>query len=79
MRGRAASILSNDVVRNPWVWSALGLCIALVLAAVYLPGLNAALETVALSPMQWLLVLGCSFAPVVVVWIERTVGRLIGH
>jgi len=44
MRGQGSSFLSNEVTRNPWIWGALALCTALLVMAVYVPGLSAVLK-----------------------------------
>ncbi|MCD6416341.1 MAG: HAD-IC family P-type ATPase [Planctomycetes bacterium] len=51
---------------NPFVLGAIGLTVALQLAAVYLPGLNAALRTARPAPMDWLVIGTCSLMPLVV-------------
>ncbi|MDX1384105.1 MAG: cation-transporting P-type ATPase, partial [Thermoanaerobaculia bacterium] len=65
-RQAESSILDNAVVRNPWVWGALGLCLVLVLAAVYAPGLSEVLELEAPGRDGWTLVLVASSLPLVV-------------
>jgi Ca2+-transporting ATPase len=63
MRDSHAGLLGNDVVRNPWVWGALLLCLALVAAGVLVPPLAGVLGVVPLEPRAWLLVGGCSLVP----------------
>ena len=48
MRGPGSGLLFNEITRNLYVWAALLLCVGLILAAVYLPGLSTILG---LSPM----------------------------
>jgi Ca2+-transporting ATPase len=43
-RAADSRILQNDVARNPFVWGALALCLILIAAAVWLPGLAAVLQ-----------------------------------
>ncbi|MDZ7749224.1 MAG: cation-translocating P-type ATPase C-terminal domain-containing protein [Halofilum sp. (in: g-proteobacteria)] len=66
LRGRGASPLVNDVVRNPWMGAALALCIPLLLAAVYWPPLALVLDTRPPGAEGWLLILGMSLVPVLV-------------
>jgi Ca2+-transporting ATPase len=40
VRSPAGGLLRNDVTRNPYVWGALVLCLALIAAAMWLPGLS---------------------------------------
>ena len=63
MRGIGSGFIRNEVTRNPFVWGALILCMVLLLAAVYLPGLSDLLATVDPEPTGWLLVLGMSLLP----------------
>jgi len=66
LRDHDAPLVKNDVTQNGWLWAAVGLCIALLLAAVYLPGLNDVLQTVAPSATGWLVVLLLSLGPAVI-------------
>jgi Ca2+-transporting ATPase len=43
VRDPADGLLDNDVTRNPYVWGALALCLGLLAAALWLPGLSAVL------------------------------------
>ncbi|NBC96295.1 MAG: HAD-IC family P-type ATPase, partial [Deinococcus-Thermus bacterium] len=63
LRAPGTGPLRNDVVRNPWVWAALALCIPLLLAAVYVPGLSDVLRTVQPGAGGWALLLGFSLIP----------------
>jgi len=62
MADRAAPLLRNRVTTNRWVWRALGLCAILLVAAVHLPGLSHALQTVPPTGGERGLVLGMSLA-----------------
>ena len=76
MRGAGESPLRNDVTRNPWVWGALGLRVALVLAASHLPVVAGVLALHPIGRAGWLLVLGFSVAPVVAVQGARAVAGI---
>ena len=65
-RERGTTLFRNDVVRNPYVWGALGLCVVLLLAAVYLPGLSNVLKLTHPGSQGWLLVIGFSLVPLAV-------------
>lgn len=58
--------MKNDVTRNPLVWGALGLCTALLMAAIYLPGISTALSMVPPGLTGWGLILGMSLIPLVI-------------
>ncbi len=75
LRDPRTRLLDNDVVRNPWLWGALGLCAGLLLLAVYLPGLSSLLETRRLGWSSWGLVLGISLVPFAVGQMLRFVQR----
>jgi P-type Ca2+ transporter type 2C len=66
MRNAGSALLRNDVTRNPWVWAAVAVCVALLAAAVYLPGLSTVLKTVPPDTRSWGLVLGASVIPLLV-------------
>ncbi|GAB5511635.1 MAG: calcium-translocating P-type ATPase, SERCA-type [Hyphomicrobiales bacterium] len=65
MRDASDNPFWNAIVRNNYVWAALGLCIVLLLATVYLPALRAALSIVPPTLEGWLTVLICSLMPLV--------------
>jgi Ca2+-transporting ATPase len=66
MRDPDSALLRNDVSRNPFVWGALALCAALLLAAVYLPGLSLVLKLVDPGTGGWSLILGMSLLPLLI-------------
>ena len=66
MRDWGSGFVDNEVVRNPWIWGALALCTALLVAAVYVPGLNTLLRVEDPGLAGWGLVLGASLLPWVV-------------
>lgn len=75
LRSPNSGILRNEVTRNRWVWGAIVLCVALLLAAVYLPGLSDLLQTRALGWRGWALLLGMSFIPLVAGQFVRALQR----
>jgi hypothetical protein len=66
LRDHDAPRWRNEITQNQWLWGAILLCILLVAAAVYLPGLSDVLQTVAPVGVGWLVVLGLSALPAVV-------------
>jgi Ca2+-transporting ATPase len=66
LRDPHTGILDNPVSRNPWIWGSIVLCTALLLLAVYLPGLSSVLRTVPLDLEAWGLVLGLSLVPLLI-------------
>jgi Ca2+-transporting ATPase len=65
MRDHDSDLIRNDISGNPYVWGALLLCVGLLLAAVYLPGLSDVLKVANPGGDGWALVLGISFIPLV--------------
>jgi hypothetical protein len=59
----AASFLDNDVARNPYVWPALFLRVALLVGSAYLPLLSSVLELEPPEPLGWAVVLMLAFLP----------------
>jgi Ca2+-transporting ATPase len=66
MRSRGSSVFKNEVTQNSYIWGALVICLIILLAAVYVPGLSDVLGTTGLSPKAWGLVVGASLIPLVV-------------
>ncbi len=66
MRFDEASPLRNEITQNPWIWSALGLCIGLILAALFIPTLADVLSLNHPGRLGWLLILVMSLLPLIV-------------
>jgi Ca2+-transporting ATPase len=66
MRSYRARPIMNEITRNPWVWAALALCSALLVAPPYIPQLATVLSLVPPDAAMWAVVLGLSAAPTVV-------------
>jgi len=65
MRDRGSSISRNDITTNRYVWHALCLCVALLLAAVCLRRISIVLKLSNPSKIVWLIASGLSLMPVV--------------
>jgi P-type Ca2+ transporter type 2C len=72
LRNPGTKFFSNDIVRNPWVAGAIILCIILLLATVYLPGLSDVLGTQYPGKTGWYIILGMSLVPFIWGQILRT-------
>jgi Ca2+-transporting ATPase len=66
MREVESGWLSNEVTRNPWIWGALAICIALVALAVLWPPLATLISATHPGPDGALLALSMSAVPVFV-------------
>lgn len=63
MRDVGDHLIANAIMRNRYVWAALGLCTALLAATVFFPPLSTALSITIPSIEGWLTVLVCSLVP----------------
>jgi Ca2+-transporting ATPase len=63
MREPDSGLLRNEVVENPFVWSAIALCTVLIVSAVYAPGLSGVLGMTPLGLAGWTLAIGGSVVP----------------
>lgn len=71
MRDVGSGFLRNEITVNKYIWGALGVCSALILMAVYAPGLNTVLDTVNPGFGGWALAIGFSLVP----WAIGQVGK----
>ncbi|WP_372590895.1 cation-translocating P-type ATPase [Guyparkeria sp.] len=67
MRSASSGLLRNPITRNPFVWLSIAVGVVLLIAAVYLPLLGDVLGTVAPGAAGWLVVLGFSLLPILIV------------
>jgi Ca2+-transporting ATPase len=74
MRDPGSDWMRNDVTCNVYVWGALALCVGLLLAAVYLPGLADILRVANPGGEGWALVMGMSLIPLVIGQVLKQVG-----
>jgi Ca2+-transporting ATPase len=75
MRDWGSSFIRNDITRNKFVWGAIGLCLVLLLLAIFVPFLSSALGIVPLGTTPWFLILGMSLAPTVIIQILKSLIR----
>ncbi|MDF1856613.1 cation-transporting P-type ATPase [Pseudooceanicola sp.] len=74
MRTREDGLFVNEVTRNPWVWGAIALCLALIGTAHWVPGLSDVLKLPDPGIAGLLLAGGASFLPFVIGQIYITFG-----
>jgi Ca2+-transporting ATPase len=65
VRDQRSGFFRNEITKNPYVWGSLVFCSALLLVAVYVPGLSDVLRTVDPGGRGWLLIIGMSLVPLV--------------
>ncbi len=73
MRETNSGLIKNDVTLNPFTYGALAVCIGLLLAAVYLPGLADVLRVMRPSGKEWSLIIGMSLFPLIVGQISKSI------
>jgi len=66
MRNAASPLLRNEITTNPHIWGAIGIGLALLLLAIYLPGLSSVLGLTSPNLQEWVLILTASLVPLVV-------------
>ncbi|MCF7890747.1 cation-translocating P-type ATPase [Candidatus Bipolaricaulota bacterium] len=64
MREPNSKLLLNHITRNPFIWSALGLCTALLLLVVYVPFFSEILKVYPPGLSGWVVIIAFSIAPV---------------
>lgn len=74
-RSQKRSIFTSRFFTNGWLWAAVGMCIVLQVAAVYVPLLQKVLQTVPPSLIDWGVIAGCSLLPVFVVELVKLIQR----
>ncbi|MGA7972410.1 MAG: cation-transporting P-type ATPase [Pseudolabrys sp.] len=67
MRGLHSAVLNNEITRNPWVWAALALCSALLVAPPYIPPIADVLHLAPPTAAMWAIILALSLAPMLVI------------
>lgn len=76
MRDSTSKFLSNEVTRNIWIWVAISICLALIIAAIYTTLPSEILGLVNPGLEGWLIVLPMSIMPLVFAPIVRHVAPL---
>jgi Ca2+-transporting ATPase len=66
LRSPGSGRLDNEITRNPYLLASIALCVGLLAAAVYLPGISDLLDTVPPGPIGWLVIGGVSLVPFLV-------------
>ena len=76
-RSQRRSAFTSRLFTNGWLWAAVGMCLILQAAAVYLPLLQKVLHTVPPTTSEWGVIAGCSLLPVVVVELVKVIQRVV--
>ncbi len=76
-RSQTRSAFTDRLFTNGWLWGAVGICLTLQAAAVYVPLLQKVLHTVPPTTSEWGVIAGCSLLPVVVVELVKLIQRIV--
>jgi Ca2+-transporting ATPase len=77
-RSRDDSAFTARLFTNGWLWVAVVVCVALQLAAVYVPFLQTVLQTTPLTAADWGLILAAALVPIGVVELAKLVRGVAG-
>jgi len=73
MRERDEPIFKNQVTTNKYVWYALAICVAALVAAYLIPGMREILSFQEMEPRTWLLIAIASVIPVIIIQIVKII------
>ena len=79
MRDPGPHVIFNEVTRNPFVWAALGLCGALIAAALFVPQLAEILRVRDPGRTGWILILAGSVTPFAIIQLGKALLGLRGR
>jgi Ca2+-transporting ATPase len=79
LRRPGSALFDNDIFKNPYIAGSIALCILLLFAAVYLPGLSNVLKTENPTGHGWLVILGMSLIPFIFGQVLRIIQRTITY
>jgi len=77
LSSRKISFTNNEVTRNPFVWYALILCIVIMAVFYIVAPLNEILGLQLLNTTIWLIIIGTSFTPVLLIQLLKRAIRII--
>ncbi len=75
-RSQTRSAFTDRLFTNGWLWGAVGICLLLQFAAVYIPLLQTVLHTVPPTVPEWGLIAVCSLFPLAAVELVKVFQRL---
>ena len=75
-RSQTRSAFTSRLFTNGWLWAAVGICLILQAAAVYVPLLQKVLHTVPPTLSDWGVIAACSLMPIAVVELTKVIQRV---
>ena len=79
MRGWRSNLFFNEITKNKYVWGALSLCVLLILAAIYIPGLSDILKVANPGFIGWTISIGLSLVTLVAGQLIKIIGNRFPH
>ena len=76
-RSQRRSAFTNRLFTNGWLWAAVGICLILQAAAVYVALLQKALHTTPPTLSGWGVIAACSLMPLAVVELVKVIQRFV--
>ncbi len=73
MRERDEPVFKNQVTTNKYVWYALAICVAALVAAYLIPGMREILSFQQMEPRTWLLIAVASVLPVIIIQVVKII------
>ncbi|WP_199540057.1 cation-translocating P-type ATPase [Paraburkholderia kururiensis] len=67
MRHPRSGPFRNEIIRNPWVWTAISLCTVLLVVPPYLPAVASVMNLAPPTLLMWAIILAMSIAPLVAI------------
>jgi P-type Ca2+ transporter type 2C len=77
-RSQRGSMFTTRLFSNRWLWAAVGVCLILQAAAVYVPLFRRVLQTAPPTLSDWAVIAACSLLPVAVIECVKAVQRVAG-
>lgn len=66
MRDPQSGFISNEIIKNKYVWIAIVLCTVLLLSVVYIPNISGVLKLTSPDSKVWILILAMSMIPLAI-------------
>lgn len=79
VRSESKSVFSKKFFTNRYLWGAIGISLVLQLSVILIPGAHAIFDVTTLDLREWLIVIGASLAPLVIVEITKLLGRIFNQ
>jgi Ca2+-transporting ATPase len=76
MREPAEKLFNNQILKNKYIWMALGFCIAVLISSYFIPVFKNVLSFESLKTVYWFLIFGTSAITLIVIQTVKSIFRL---